>query len=158
MNTHWNVNVDSLSTIVDEVTTSMIGRSATRDLGAREWTGLGGWTGVVRIGAPTLLVVAVQCRRELALFAAERMLGNEQASEVVARDVLGELTSMISGNMKSLVGDLSGAPLGSPRVSIGGESLPDEAALHAPALVELRLLCGGEPLVVRLFEPPRGDA
>lgn len=123
------VSKHSLVTIVDEITTHMLGREARADpegsLPSFECSDC--WTALVDVGLPHEMVVRVSCPHRVALDAAERMLGD--ANDTLAAEVLGEITSMVAGNVKSLIVALHGAPLGTPRLVRGPARRPSLDAM-----------------------------
>lgn len=130
----------SVAAVVDEVTSGILGigtREGAAPTEAPSW-----WTCSLAIGAPAELSLVVRCPEAFARRVAEAMVGTDgqDVSDELLRESLAEFTSMVGGNLKSLVRPLSCAPLATPVVG------PAEPG--AGFLVSLR--CGVEPITVRL--------
>lgn len=133
-------NAASVAAVVDEVTSGVLGIGTSEASGvvdAASW-----WSCSVGIGAPTELSLVVRCPESFARRVAEAMVGDGRhgVSDDLLRESLAEFTTMVGGNLKSLVRPLSCAPLSSPVV---GDS-------RAEAAYVFTLRCGDEPLTVAL--------
>ena len=144
------VSSAALRSIVDEVTSSMLGCNASHT-DASAMADEREWTGTVEVGSPAELVVLVRCSRAWALDAAQHMLGEPTPSDVSAREVLAEVTSVVGGNIKSLVAELAGAPVCMPRVELG-------AGPHLGLIEEVRLQCGRDVITVSIHHPRAGGS
>jgi len=113
--------------------------------GNRElWIGSVGMTGGFN-GAVTL-----SCSREFATHAAHAVFGGETvAEEEGARDVVGELTNMLGGNVKCLLAASTGmhSQLSLPMVSSGAVVVPGTRIV-----TQCWVRCGSEPLGLTLYE------
>lgn len=132
----------SVAAVVDEVTYGLlgVGTSASGD----GTTTAGWWACSLGIGAPAELELVLRCPEAFARRVADAMVGphGDEVNDALVRESLAEFTSIVGGNLKSLVKPLSCAPLASPQV--GAPSPGDER-------VVVSLRCGAEPLRISLI-------
>ena len=127
---------------VDEVTYGVLGVGASEAASAEDRAG--GWSCGLPIGAPADLILVLRCPESFARRIADAMIGAHDplGSDELVRESLAEFTSILGGNLKSLIPPLSCAPLGSPHLD------PDE--LGAP-LRTVALRCGSDVLSLSLI-------
>jgi chemotaxis protein CheX len=113
---------------------------------------LDGVTGSVSLTGKVNGVVYTAFSEKLAQAVAERILGMTQAEESDVSDVIGELTNMITGNLKSQLTDLGyNCQLSIPTVMRGGHI--SIVAKDAPVSIRntYSLPIFGESLTVQVF-------
>lgn len=128
--------------LVDEVTYGVLGIGSTPAPPSDATTNA--WTCGLPIGAPADLILVLRCPESFARRVADAMIGAQDASgnDELVRESLAEFTSILGGNLKSLIPPLSCAPLGSPHLD------PDEPG--AP-LRTVALRCGSDILSLSLI-------
>ena len=105
-------------------------------------------TAVVTVTGDVLGAVSVQTSgagaRQVA--AAMFMMGADEVGPAEVADAMGELTNVVGGNVKTLLP-------GSNRLSLPvvlGDAVADPRDLTTPALAEVYLTCGEEPVLIAL--------
>ena len=108
------------------------------------------WTGVVTVSGAFSGTVMLSCTRGFASRAARVLFDETSLSDDdAARDLLAELTTVIGGNVKSLLSPVSQGPchLSIPVVSIGSLEFPD-----AHVLTEVWSQCKADRIHVAIFQ------
>jgi CheY-specific phosphatase CheX len=144
--------VSELADLVEQVVSTLEGSAVT----AREPTepaprGLQ-WTGCVRLGGLFRGAVTIECPPPFARHVASTMLAVEAGAldDEVACEALGELTHIVGGNIKGLIGVAAGAglcTLTAPLVAMGPLVIP-----AAAERVAVSFACGEHGFSVRLWE------
>lgn len=132
----------AIAALVDEVTYGVLGVGST--LAPPSDPAEDAWTCGLPIGAPADLILILRCPESFARRVADAMLGQHEPSGNIelVRESLAEFTSILGGNLKSLIPPLSCAPLGSPHLDPDGPGQP---------LRTVALRCGSDVLSLSLI-------
>jgi len=135
-------NPAAITALVDEVTYGVLGVGTSET--SPQADAPGAWTCGLPIGAPADLILVLRCPESFARRITEAMLGAAAPSsdDELVRESLAEFTSILGGNLKSLIPPLSCAPLGSPHLD------PDEPG---KPLRTVALRCGSDVLSLSLI-------
>jgi hypothetical protein len=148
---------DDLLAIVDSVTEAYLHEHAIPAprvaIGAAEGDEL--WTGCITLAGAFNGAITLTCTRGFARRAAGAVFKDEELGDDEARDVLGELTSVMGGNIKSLYAMMidSHCRQSPPIVSVGTPRIPGTVLLK-----ELWWECKADRFQVSIFQEKSGRA
>lgn len=97
-------------------------------------------------------IVYVNLSHDVAVQCAKRVLGDGELSNSEVNDVVGELTNMVTGNLKSKMADRGfNCTLSIPQVLRGGNMTIDSAAASISLINSFRSEALGDPITVQVF-------
>ena len=112
----------------------------------------GGWSGML----------VLRCDSAFAHACAAILFADDGCGDTAARDAVGELTSMVAGNLKALLP--APARLALPSVSAAGEpdpTIPGDPIAHVhirlPAGQHVEIVLAGDPVACRTTPAERGE-
>lgn len=103
-------------------------------------------TGMVHIDGAWRGAVTLRCPTTLAADLTQRVFGESTDAEV--RDLVGELTNQLGGNIKALLPE--GCTLSLPAVAFGSDY--ELSVVDATVVATVALTCEGAPLLLSLLE------